>query len=118
MNEFESMAAPFCCEKNAVLFAEKQQPCSILFLLEGEVKLTIDSIEGSPFTLALAAPGDILGLVAAVSGCPHEIRATAQSACTIASIPRQSFLDFLLHHPVAWQNAARLLGSEYKRGCE
>jgi len=118
MNEFESMAAPFCCEKNAVLFAEKQQPCSILFLLEGSAKLTINSIEGRQFTLAIATPGDILGLVAAVSGCPQEITAVAQSCCTLASLPRQRFLDFLLHHPIAWQNSARLLGAEYKRGCE
>lgn len=117
MSELESLAAPFYYKKNAILFAEKQQPSSILFLLEGSVKLTINSIEGRRFTLAIATPGDVLGLVAVVSGCPHEITVVAQSPCAVASLPRQSFLDFLLHHPIAWQNSASLLSAEYKRGC-
>ena len=34
MGEFESHAAPFCCEGTRTLFTEKQEPCSVLFLLE------------------------------------------------------------------------------------
>jgi len=118
MIEFESLATSFSCERSTVLFAEEQEPDSILFVLEGKVKLAMNSIEGKRLTLGIAGPGEILGLAAAVSGCPYETTAVAQFPCRIGSLSRQSFLDFLLRHPVAWENSARLLSVEYKRGCE
>ena len=118
MSEFEALAAPYCCEGTTVLFAEEQEPCNILFLLEGRVKLTMNSSEGKRLTLGIAMPGEILGLAAVVTGCPYEITAVAQFPCRIRALSRKSFLDLLLRYPVACQNSARLLSVEYKRGCE
>lgn len=118
MSEFESFAPPYCCEGATVLFAEEQEPCSILFLLEGKVKLTMNSSGGKRLMLGIAVPGDVLGLSAVVSGCPYEITAVAQFPCRIRALPRESFLDLLLHNPIAWQNTARLLSIEYKQRCE
>jgi CRP/FNR family transcriptional regulator len=118
MREFESLAAPFSCDAAKVLITEEQQPRSILFLLEGRVKLTMNSREGKRLMLGIAMPGEILGLAAVITGRPYELTAEAQFPCTITALPRQIFLDFLLRYPVAWQNSARLLGVEYKRGCE
>jgi len=118
MCEFESLTAPFWCAQNAVVFAEKQKPCNILFLLDGNVKLTMNSIRGERLTLATATPGEILGLAATLGGSSYEMTAIALFPCRIASLPRQSFLDFLFRYPVAMGNSARLLCAEYKRGCE
>jgi CRP/FNR family transcriptional regulator, cyclic AMP receptor protein len=118
MSDFESRAATYCCEGSRVLFAEEQEPCSLLFLLEGRVKLTMNSSEGKRLTLGIAMPGDVLGLAAVLTGCPYEITAVAQFPCRIRALPRKSFLYLLLRNPVAWQNSARLLSVEYKRGCE
>jgi CRP/FNR family transcriptional regulator len=117
MSELESLAAPFCCDAARVLFAEEQPPSSILFLLEGRVKLTMNSSEGKRLTLGFALPGDVLGLAAVVTGSPYEITAVAQFPCRLRALPRNRFLDLLLRNPVAWQNVARLLSLEYKRGC-
>ncbi len=118
MSELESLAVPFCCESAKVLFMEEQEPRSLLFLLEGRVKLTMSSSGGKRLMLGIAAPGDVLGLAAVVTGCPYEITAVAQFPCRIRVLPRKSFLDLLLRNPVAWQNSARLLSVEYKRRCE
>jgi CRP/FNR family transcriptional regulator len=118
MREFESLAAHFSCKQNAVLFAEKQKPSNILFLLDGNVKLTMNSILGERLTLATATPGEILGLAATLGGSSYEMTAIALFPCRIDSLPRQSFLDFLFRYPVAMRNSARLLCAEYKRGCE
>lgn len=118
MSEFESLATPFCCQGNKVLFTEEQQPLSVFFLLEGRVKLTMNSSEGKRLMLGIAMPGEILGLAAVVTGCPYEITAVSQFPCRIIGLPRKIFFDFLLCHPVAWENSARLLCLEYKRGCE
>jgi CRP/FNR family cyclic AMP-dependent transcriptional regulator len=87
-----------------------------LFLLEGRVKLTMNS--SKRLTLGIAVPGDVLGLAAVVTGFHYEITAVAQFPCRIRALPRKSFLDLLLRYPVACQDSARLLSMEYKRACE
>jgi CRP/FNR family transcriptional regulator, cyclic AMP receptor protein len=118
ISEFESLAAPFCCEGTTALFTEEQEPSSVLFLLEGTVKLSINSGDGRRLILGIAGPGDILGLNASVLGIPYEMTAETQFPCMITSLQRQSFLDFLLRYPVAWQNVARQLSLENKKACE
>ena len=117
MSEFELLAAPFSCDAGTVLFAEEQEARSVHFLLEGRVKLTMNSSEGKRLMLGIAGPGEILGLASSISGCPHVITAVAQYPCKLMALPRPVFLDFLLRYPVACQNSATLLGMEYKRGC-
>jgi CRP/FNR family transcriptional regulator len=117
MIEFESLAAMFQCNKNAVLLSEETLPCKVLFLLDGQVKISVNSTGGRRLVLAIAEPGDILGLAAAVSGAPSEIRAEAQTPCCIAAIPRATFLDFLSHYPIACYSVGRQLGAEFKRAC-
>ena len=118
MSEFESLTASLRCERNAVLFAEGDRPSRVLVLLEGGVRLSMNSSEGRRLTLGFAEPGDILGLSAVISGCPYEITAEAQFPCGIAALPRQAFLDFLLRCPVASQNVALQLSLENKKACE
>ena len=115
MSEFESSGAQFCCPETTVLFTEEQQPCCVLFLLEGRVKLSMNSIGGRRLILGIYRPGDILGLTSAVSGLPYEMTAEAQYPCRLKSLERQSFLDFVLRYPVACQNVARELSLEYKQ---
>jgi CRP/FNR family transcriptional regulator len=118
MLEFESLAEPFWCEKNTVLLTEGEKPGRALFLLQGRAKLSMNSIEGRRLILGVAAPGDILGLAAVVSGLPYEITAEARFPCRIASFPRRSFLDFLCSYPVAWQNVGCQMGFDHNRACE
>lgn len=118
MIEFESLADRFSCANATVLIKEELAPTSILFLIEGRVKLSINSIKGRRLTVGIAVPGEILGLTSAISGCPYEVTAEGLYPCTIASMPRQSFLDFLLRYPAAFQNVARELSLGNKRLCE
>jgi CRP/FNR family transcriptional regulator len=118
MSEFESLAAPYYCEGATVIFSEEQEPSGILFLLEGKVKLSMNSSDGKRLTLGIAEPGDILGVASAVSGCSYEVTAEAQFQCRIAALPRPIFNGFLLCYPEASQSVTRQLSFEYKRACE
>lgn len=118
ISEFESLAAPFSCAGTTLRFTEEQAASSVLFLLGGRVKLTMNSYDGKRLLVGIAGAGEIIGLAAAIADCPYETMAVAQYPCKIAALARQVFLDFLLRHPVACQNSARLLSIEYKRGCE
>jgi CRP/FNR family transcriptional regulator, cyclic AMP receptor protein len=98
--------------------SEGEQPGRVLFLLDGRVRLSINSVGGRRLVLGIAEPGEILGLAAAMSGFPSEVTAETQFACCVASLPRQGFLDFLSRYPIAAHSVGRQLGLEYKRACD
>lgn len=101
MSEFESLATPFCCGGSTVIFTEEQEACHILFLLERQAKLTMNSSEGRRLTIGIAGPGELLGLAAFTGNSLYETTAVAQFPCRIAALPRHIFQDFLMRHPVA-----------------
>jgi CRP/FNR family transcriptional regulator len=90
----------------------------VLFLLEGKVKVTLNSIDGRRLILAMAGPGDILGLAAVVSGLPYQIAAETQFPSKLTSLSRRIFLDFLVRYPVAGQNVGLQLSQEFSQACE
>src|ERR1700676_2943992 len=103
-SDFESLTTNFRCPGSRLLIGEQEKPVSILFLLEGQVNISMNSSDGRRFLLGIACAGDILGLTSAVSGDSSEIRAEARYPCKIASMRRRNFLDFLLRYPIACQN--------------
>jgi CRP/FNR family transcriptional regulator len=110
-----SVSERFLCPGTVLLLEEGQKPAGVLLLLEGKAKLSLNSVDGRRLIIGFAMPGEILGLTSAVSGQPYEMTAEAQFPCTISSVPRQSFLDFLVHSPVACQGVTRQLSLDYKR---
>jgi len=113
--DFASISERFSCPGTVLILEEGQKPANVLLLLEGRAKLSLNSIDGRRLIIGFASPGEILGLTSAVSGLPYEITAEAQFPCMISSLPRQSFLDFLLRSPIACQNVTRQLTLDYKR---
>jgi CRP/FNR family transcriptional regulator, cyclic AMP receptor protein len=102
----------------AVLFIEKQTARGIYVLCEGEVKLSISSSEGKKLILRIAKAGEVLGLVSALAGTPHEVTVETLRPCQVAFIPRDAFLRFLSKHPEVYPKVAGQLGAQYQVACE
>jgi CRP/FNR family cyclic AMP-dependent transcriptional regulator len=118
LNEFESLKVPINFPPNTVLFIEEQMPSNILFLLEGQVKLTMNSNEGKRLILGIASPGETLGLASALSGRRYDVTAETICSCRIASLGREDFLGFLFRNPAAYPNLVRELCLDCARACE
>ena len=116
--EFESLRTTFNCPPETTLFVEQESPDTVLFLLAGQVKLSMNSSAGRRVILDIAFPGATLGLASVVSGSRYEITAETVSPCIIASAQREGYLQFLRRHPSAYGNVARELCLEYARACE
>jgi CRP/FNR family transcriptional regulator len=99
------------------LFSEQGLPSNVFIVLNGRVKLSVNSINGKRFILRIAEPGEVLGIESAMTGNPYEMTAIASSLCHIASIQREEFLRFLERHPSALKSAARLLSNHYDQAC-
>jgi len=104
--------------KDAVLFMERQAPRGVFVLCEGEVKLSVSSSEGKTLILRIAKPGEVLGLMAALSGTPYEVTTEALRPCQVAFVRRDAFVRFLAQHPEANQAIIGQLGSQYQTACE
>ena len=112
---FVALAFHFQCPGATVLISEEDEPSNLLILLDGKVKISMNSFDGRRFLLGVAGAGDILGLTSVVSGIRSEIRAEAMYPCTFASLRRQ---DFLMRNPATWQNVGRELGLHCAQTCE
>ena len=103
---------------NYILFSEKEEARGVYVVLEGEVKLSINSSEGRRLSLRIARKGEILGLAATISGSPYEITAETLYPAKIAPIARREFLGFLMRHPEAYQTVSAELTREFALACE
>jgi len=116
--EFESLRTSSYYPPETTLFVEQQVPDNVLFLLTGQVKISLNSSAGRRVILGVACAGETLGLASAFSGSPYDITAETVSPCMIASIATAVFLEFLRRHPSAYVNVARELCLECGRACE
>lgn len=100
------------------LFNEKDEASAVYFVLEGEVKLSMNSAEGKRLILRIARKGEVLGLASTLSGRPREISAETLYPAKIASVRRSDFLQFLAHHPEAYCAVTEELSHSYNLACD
>jgi CRP/FNR family transcriptional regulator len=101
-----SLATPSSYQPGHVLFAEKETARGVYVVIEGEVKLSINSSDGRRLSLRIARKGEILGLSSTHSGSPYEITAETLYPSKIAPIGRREFQGFLMRHPEAYQTVS------------
>ena len=115
LNEFHPLQSFSQFSKNVRLFEEEEKPTNVLILLEGQVKLYINSSEGKRLILSIAGPGEILGLASVMFGIPYDMTAETLQPCLIVSLPIRGFLCFLMRHPTSYENVARELSLQNRR---
>jgi CRP/FNR family cyclic AMP-dependent transcriptional regulator len=118
LRDFASLEFPSAYPAGATLFQEGETPTSVFVLVEGEVKLSMNSSDGKRLILGIAKAGEILGLPSALSGDQYEITAETLHASRVASVRRSDFLNFLLRHPVAYQSMIEVLATNYTKACD
>jgi CRP/FNR family transcriptional regulator, cyclic AMP receptor protein len=112
------MKSPATYPAGALLFMEKQGPRGVFVLCAGQVKLSISSSTGKTLILRIAKPGEILGLMAAMSDSPYEVTAETLHPCQVAYVRRDDFLRFIAKHPEVYQGVVKQLSTLYNGACE
>ena len=116
--ELDSLKRIFDCAAQTVLFSEDELPTSVLYLVKGQVKLSMNSSSGRRHILGIAHPGETLGLAASLCGNRFDTTAETLGRCKLASIDRDIYLDFLARRPAAYKNVARELCLDRTRAHE
>jgi CRP/FNR family cyclic AMP-dependent transcriptional regulator len=117
LKDFDDVRSSTTYPEGAILFLEKQEPRGIFMLCAGEVKLSISSSGGKTLILRIAKPGEVLGLMATISGVPYEVTAETIRPCQVAYIRREDFVRFIAKHPEAYQSVVRQMTSLYQGAC-
>ena len=118
LKDFDAIKSTSTYPKGALLFMERQDARGAFVLCEGEVKLSISSSEGKTLIMRVAKAGEILGLMAALSGGAYEVTAETLHPCQVAFVRREDFQRFVAKHPEASQGVARQMTMQYQAACE
>jgi CRP/FNR family transcriptional regulator, cyclic AMP receptor protein len=118
LKDFDTVKSSTLYPEGAVLFLEKQDARGVFVICQGEVKLSISSSEGKTLILRIAKPGEILGLMAVLSGIQYEMTAETLRPSQIAFVRREDFLRFLAQHAEAYAGVVRQLSANYHRVCD
>ena len=118
LKDFDAIKSTATYPTGALLFMERQDARGVLVLCEGEVKLSISSSEGKTLIMRVAKAGEILGLMAALSGGSYEVTAETIRPCQVAFVRREDFQRFVAKHPEAAQGVARQMTIQYQAACE
>src|ERR1700687_3290384 len=102
LKDLASIAHPSSYLANVILFSEMEMPQRVFVVLEGEVKISINSSDGKRLILSIAKKGEIVGIDSALSGNPYGVTAETLYPSKLAPIGRRDFLNFLLGHPEAY----------------
>jgi CRP/FNR family cyclic AMP-dependent transcriptional regulator len=109
---FDSIKSVARAPRGEVLFQEGRLPRGIFVLCEGRAKLSVCSETGKRLMLRVAAPGEVLGLSATMSGKPYEISAEVLDNAQVAFVKRKDLLKFLKDHNEACMQVVHLLSQD------
>jgi CRP/FNR family cyclic AMP-dependent transcriptional regulator len=116
--ELISVAHISSLPSGTTLFSEKDPACGVYFVIEGEVKLSMNSAEGKRLILRIARKGEVLGLASALSGRACEMTAESLYPVKCAHVRRSDFMNFLTHHPEVYRTVTEELSSSYNMACD
>jgi CRP/FNR family transcriptional regulator len=89
----------------------------LFVVLDGEVRLSMNSSEGRRLSLRIARKGEVLGLSSALAGSPYEVTAETLYPARVAPIGRADFLRFLTRHPEVYLNVTEELSRHVSMAC-
>lgn len=118
LEEFESMGHRANYENGSLLFSEGQFPESVYVVIEGSIKLSLNSTDGRRLTHQVASRGDIVGITAVILDIPYDSTAEAIHTCKVASISKREFFAFLLRDPETQWAVMRALSVQYTELCD
>ena len=108
IDEFASTGKVLELPRGAWLFASGLAANACYVVLRGAAEIFIQN-EGKDRRVAIAAPGELIGFMAVITGAPRANNARAREACCLLEIPRAAFLEIYngasgatvsLHHAI------------------
>jgi CRP-like cAMP-binding protein len=98
----------------AVIFHQGDAPTHLLQVVSGFVRMTQVNPDGTPTTLRIMRPGELLGCVAAVQQFAYPATATAMHDSTLLAWRSNQLLALMNAHPAIMRNVLHIVGARTK----
>ena len=92
-----------------VLFLEGDTGGAAFIVLEGRVKVSVNSLDGKEIILSVSGPGDLFGEIAMLDGGPRTAAAMTLDAVKLLQLDRDHVMPVLERNPTAMLKILRLL---------
>lgn len=86
-------------KKNAAIVAVEEPGTSMMFLLEGSVKVNLFSKEGKEIIITSLAEGDFFGEISLLTNTPRSANVVAQTTCKILVLEEAGFNEHISKFP-------------------
>jgi CRP/FNR family transcriptional regulator len=116
--DLDALLIPSNYPAGVSLFIESQPATGIYLVLEGEVKLSMNSADGHRLAIHVAKAGEVLGLSSALSGGTYEMTADTLYPAKVAHISRQTLLQFLAQHTEVYPIVSREIARSFNLACD
>jgi CRP/FNR family cyclic AMP-dependent transcriptional regulator len=95
--------------KSAILYEEGEKPTGVYVVLEGSVKVSVNSPQGKTLVLGFFGPGTILGLAATILDRTHAATAEVVKATRVLFVARKELVREIEGDAIAARQAAQLV---------
>jgi CRP-like cAMP-binding protein len=82
---------------------------SMVAVLRGTIRISMQSPDGKEIVLAILGPGEICGEIALLDGKERTADARAATDCTVVVLERRDVLSFFAQYPDAWARLIEVL---------
>jgi CRP/FNR family transcriptional regulator, cyclic AMP receptor protein len=105
-------------DARTTLFREDEESTHLFRIVEGQVKISVNSSSGRRLAVAVAGPGDLLDVASVVTGRPYCVTTETVYPCVIASVSREKFNRFLSLRPTLVEVLLGEMAAQYNLFCD
>lgn len=87
----------------SIVFRQGDPGDSIFVVVDGQVTLTVDGVDGTPVAIETLADGGCFGEVSALSRVPRNVTATTAAPTELLELSRDYLEAVAIAHPRIWQ---------------
>lgn len=103
LEEYRAIERSSFFEGRTNLFREGDESECLFRLVEGQVKISINSSSGRRLAVAMASPGELLDLASVVTRRPYCVTAETVYPCVLAQVSSEKFNRFLSLRPKLYE---------------
>lgn len=113
-DELSNIAQPVKLKSGGVLFEAGDPGDGCYALIEGTLKVSVLSVDGSEQLLAVLGPGSMVGEVSLLDDRPRSATVTALKDCKLAFIPKTAFYRFADSNPVVYRHMLSIVAGRLR----
>lgn len=103
LEEYRSLERLVLFDARTTLFAEGDESECLFRVVEGQVKVSINSSSGRRLTVAMAGPGELLDLASVITRRPYCVTVETVNPAVLAQVSSEKFHRFLALNPKLYE---------------